>query len=174
VIACLDATYRAGETSVACVLARSWADSVPAAEIVRILPESAPYQSGEFYRRELPALLSVLSGLSCDLEAVVIDGYVWLDSLKKPGLGAHLHSALGGQTPVVGVAKTLFVGAPALPVLRGKSRSPLFITSVGIPDSKAAELVRQMHGSYRLPTLLKKVDHLSRNRVSRSATESAT
>lgn len=164
-IACLDASYRDEGTSVACVLARSWADGLPVAEITRALSKSAPYQSGEFYRRELPALLSVLSELTCPLEAVLIDGYVWLDSLNKPGLGAHLYSALGGSTAVVGIAKRLFVGAPAIPVVRGQSRSPLFVTSAGIPNHEAAALVRQMHGPYRLPTLLKRVDALSRGHV---------
>jgi deoxyribonuclease V len=162
VIACLDAAYLAEETSVACVLAADWSDGVAISEIVRKFPEAAPYQSGEFFRRELPVLLQLLSELSVEPDVVVIDGYVWLDSNQRPGLGGHLFSALGGSTPVVGVAKTRFVGAPAAPVLRGTSRSPLFVTSAGMPQEEAAAHVRDMHGRFRLPTLLKHADTLAR------------
>ena len=49
-----------------------------------------------------------------------------------------------------------------VPVLRGKSTRPLFVTSAGIDVQKSAELVAQMHGAHRLPTLLKAVDQLVR------------
>jgi deoxyribonuclease V len=163
VIACLDAAYLATETSVACVLATDWLAGTAADEFVRTFPQAAPYQSGEFFRRELPGLLQLLAELSVPLTVVIIDGYVWLDSNGKPGLGGHLFSALGGHIAVVGVAKTRFVGAPAIPVLRGTSRSPLFVTSAGIPPDEAADRVRQMHGRFRLPTLLKRADSLSRS-----------
>jgi deoxyribonuclease V len=165
VIACLDAAYLATETSVACVLATDWLASSAAGEIVRTFPQAAPYQSGEFFKRELPGLIQLLSELSVQFTVVIVDGYVWLDSNGKPGLGGHLFSALGGQIAVVGVAKTRFVGAPAIPVLRGTSRSPLFVTSAGIPLDEAAAWVRQMHGRFRLPTLLKRADSLSRGKA---------
>jgi deoxyribonuclease V len=46
-------------------------------------------------------------------------------------------------------------------VLRGQSRQPLFVTSVGLEDD-AAQCVRKMHGEFRMPTLLKRVDQLCR------------
>lgn len=93
---------------------------------------------------------------------MVIDAYVWLDSNSRPGLGAYLYSALESRTPVVGVAKTLFPGAPAIPVFRGRSRSALFVTAQGMPPEEAAAHIREMHGAFRIPTLLKRVDRLSR------------
>jgi deoxyribonuclease V len=161
-IAFLDACYHDTHTSVACVLAADWSDGIPARELVRVFPQAEPYMPGQFYRRELPFLLRLLEEVSSHVTAVVIDAYVWLDSQHRPGLGAHLYSALGSRTPVVGVAKTAFLGAPAIPVLRGGSRSPLFVTSQGIPPEEAATHVREMHGTFRIPTLLKRVDRLSR------------
>ncbi|MFY0538676.1 hypothetical protein [Nannocystis pusilla] len=41
----------------------------------------------------------------------MIDGHVWLGP-DRPGLGVHLHRALGEAIPVVGVAKNPFRGRP--------------------------------------------------------------
>jgi deoxyribonuclease V len=121
-----------------------------------------PYQSGQFYRRELPCILAVLKSLPELAQVIIIDGYVWLGD-HRPGLGAHLYEALGQQVAVVGVAKTRFVRAePVELVLRGRSRSPLYVTAVGMDLAEAASRIRTMHGSYRIPTLLKRVDQLSR------------
>jgi deoxyribonuclease V len=121
-----------------------------------------PYEPGQFFRRELPCLLSVLRKLP-PVEVVIIDGYVWLGGSDMPGLGAHLYQALGGRTAVIGVAKTIFKGAEAVcEVFRGKSKRPLFITVAGMSQECAAEHVRSMHGPYRIPTLLKRVDELSK------------
>ena len=98
------------------------------------------------------------------VDVVIVDGYVWLGDGTKPGLGAHLYQALGERTPVVGIAKTKFKGADsASEVIRGKSTRPLFITAAGMSLEVAAEHVRWMHGRYRMPTLLKRVDSLCRN-----------
>jgi deoxyribonuclease V len=161
-IAFLDAYYREMHTSVACLLSADWSDGMPVHELVRHFPQAQPYTPGQFYQRELPCLLGILDEVSSDVTAVVIDAYVWLDAQHRPGLGAHLYSALGSRTPVVGVAKSAFAGAPAIPVLRGQSLSPLFVTSQGIPPEEAAAHVREMHGTFRIPTLLKRVDQLSR------------
>ena len=94
---------------------------------------------------------------------IVIDGYVWLGH-ERPGLGAHVHAALDGRSAIVGVAKHRFKSATtAIPVLRGTSRQPLFITAAGIAPATAAAAVTSMHGPHRIPTLLKRVDRLSRD-----------
>ena len=91
---------------------------------------------------------------------IIIDGYVWLDANHRPGLGAILHEALGKRVPVVGVAKTVFGDALSwcIPVVRGVSRRPLFVTAAGINAEEAAKGVHTMHGLHRIPTLLKLVD----------------
>lgn len=82
----------------------------------------------------------------------------------EPGLGAHLYEALGRHTPVIGVAKTSSAGSSfAVPVLRGTSQVPLYITAAGLPAEEAATYVKRMHGAYRIPTFLKRVDRLCRD-----------
>jgi deoxyribonuclease V len=163
-LACVDVDYREGGAVAACVLFRSWTDAAPASELVECITRVEPYQPGSFYRRELPCLLSVLGSVADPLEAVVVDGYVWLDAGLAPGLGAHLHRALGGRCPVVGVAKTRFAGSDgvARPVFRGGSRRALYVTAAGMDADEAAGHIREMHGLFRIPTLLRRVDQLCR------------
>jgi deoxyribonuclease V len=80
----------------------------------------------------------------------VIDGYIWLDRAGRRGLGAHLHEALGGRVAVVGVAKTAFSGAPAIPVMRGASKTPLFVSAEGMASEEAAGHITRMHGKFRI------------------------
>jgi deoxyribonuclease V len=159
--ACLDVAYRP-EPVAACVLFSDWGDAAPASERVVRLDRAEPYVPGEFFRRELPALLRALEDVP-PLEVVVIDGYAWLGE-GRMGLGARLHEALGGAVPVIGVAKTPFKSAEsvAVPVLRGGSLRPLWVTAAGMDGAEAAARVRGMHGEHRLPTLLKRVDQLCR------------
>jgi deoxyribonuclease V len=128
------------------------------------MAQVAPYQPGQFYRRELPCLLSVLATVAEPLEAIVVDGYVWLSD-DRPGLGAHLYEALGHREAVIGVAKTRFAGAEAEPVIRGGSRRPLYVSAAGLERAAAARHIERMHGTYRLPTLLRRVDQLCRGRA---------
>jgi deoxyribonuclease V len=161
-LACVDVDYRPDSTVAACVLFRAWEDATEAAHLVERGPPAAPYEPGQFYRRELPHLLQVLAAVSEPLEAVVIDGYVWLAE-ERPGLGAHLYEALGRRVPVIGVAKTAFHSSHvAVPVLRGQSRRPLFVTAAGMDASAATDCLRRMHGPSRIPTLLGRVDRLCR------------
>lgn len=161
-LACVDVDYRDDVTVAACVLFREWGDASESAHHVDLGPPAAAYEPGQFYRRELPHLLRVLALVPEPLEAIVVDGYVWLGQ-DKPGLGAHLYEALGRAVPVIGVAKTSFHSSDvALPVLRGQSQRPLFVTAVGLSAPTAAEHVQRMHGPSRLPTLLGRVDRLCR------------
>lgn len=162
--ACTDVDYRMDDSArAAAVFFESWADEKPALERVERLANVAPYQAGQFYQRELPCLLAVLDGHLQGLNAVIIDGYVTLDTAGRSGLGQHLFEALGGQIPVIGVAKTAFQGSPhAAQVLRGTSQTPLYITAAGTGVQEAAQHIREMHGAHRMPTLLKRVDRLCR------------
>jgi len=132
-------------------------------EIVETFDGTAePYVPGEFKKRELPFLLKLLgSAKEHATDVVLVDGYVQLGE-DRPGLGAHLHAALEGRCAVIGVAKTKFNGATSIRIVRGASTSPLFITAIGMEPKAAAELVRTMHGPHRIPTLLRRVDQLSR------------
>src|SRR6476659_8189917 len=107
-IALLDVDYLEPGAVAAAVLAHTWVDPAPAAEVVAFRTEVAEYVPGEFYRRELPCLLAVVSRCPAMPDVIVVDGYVWLGP-DRPGLGARLHEALGGNVPVVGVGKTSFL-----------------------------------------------------------------
>jgi deoxyribonuclease V len=162
-IACVDVDYRGDEALAACVLFRDWADAVSVAELTERITHVEPYHPGQFYRRELPCLLQVLGKVPGPLDVVVVDGYVWLGDETRPGLGGHLYEALGRKVPVVGVAKTRFHGAClARPVLRGDSSKPLFVTAAGIAFNDVCRHVQGMHGDFRIPTLLRRVDQLCR------------
>jgi deoxyribonuclease V len=157
----VDVDYREAGAVAAGIWFRGWSAPEIEAEIVTRLAEVAPYRPGEFYRRELPCLLAVLERGPA-AEVVVVDGYVWLGP-GRPGLGAHLFEALGGRTVVVGVAKSRFAGATeAVPVYRGASRSPLYVTAVGVGATEAAGWVTRMAGPYRVPEMLKRADQLAR------------
>jgi deoxyribonuclease V len=163
-LAVLDVDYRDEAARAAGVLFDDWGDETPSREIVRQIEQVEPYVSGQFYKRELPCLLAVLREIDGSLEAVIIDGYVWLQDEQTPGLGGHLYEALGRKVPVIGVAKTRFASATlAREVRRGDSEKPLHVTAAGMDVEEAARLVKMMHGPYRLPTMLKRVDQLCRN-----------
>ena len=141
-----------------------WSDPASALEgVLRANVTPEPYEPGAFYKRELPFLLEAIALVErrYPVEAVVIDGHVWLWE-DQPGLGARLHEGLGARKAVIGVAKAAFAGGSAVPVLRGDSSRPLFVTAAGMNADGAAELVRGMHGPHRVPTLLKRADQLAR------------
>jgi deoxyribonuclease V len=146
----------------AAVVFFGWEDESP--RLCRVLehPGPEPYVPGQFYRRELPCLLPLLEQVRKELSlgVVIVDGHVDLGP-DRPGLGRHLYDALGGAIEVVGVAKSAFEGAPALPLLRGRSARPLWVSSTDCAES-AVRCVASMHGRDRVPTLLRRVDQLAR------------
>lgn len=164
-IACIDADYRDTEGVTACVAIRNFTDELPILErVVRSPHTPEPYVPGAFYLRELPGILAVLEQIRASdegtLACVIVDSYVWLGT-DRPGLGARLYDAL--HIPVIGVAKTSFhANDRAVPVTRGTSTRPLFVTSEGIDVHEAAAHITSMHGAHRHPTILKRVDRLAR------------
>jgi deoxyribonuclease V len=160
-VAAVDVHYPAsGGARAAAVLAASATFSPVLGERVVAIDEVLPYRPGAFWMRELPPLLAVLAGQD-ELRLVVVDGYADLDSRGHPGLGARLHAELG--IPVIGVAKSAYRTAThAIPVLRGASSRPLFVTAAGLARDEAAGIVREMAGSYRLPDALRRADALAR------------
>ena len=94
---------------------------------------------------------------------IVVDGYVWLDPDGRKGLGAYVYETFDATIPVIGIAKNRFrTASNAIEVLRGTSKDPQFVTAAGYDQELAAEHLREMHGPNRIPTLLKRVDALSR------------
>ena len=161
-LACVDVDYRDSGAVAAAILFLDWSAAQGVAEHVVAVDRVAPYRPGAFYERELPCILAVLARSTWPIATVVVDGHVWLGP-DAPGLGAHLYMALGGHTPVIGVAKSPYRGAPAVELLRGDSARPLYVTAAGVEPEIAADNIRRMHGVHRLPTLLKQVDRLCRD-----------
>lgn len=117
---------------------------------------------GEFYKRELPCLLQVYAQIREETNIIIIDGYVMLGEEKK-GLGGYLYEALDKKIPIIGVAKTYFKNCVHYTeVYRGKSSRPLYVSSIGLDLDFSAALIRNLQGPYRIPTVLKAVDHLTR------------
>jgi deoxyribonuclease V len=164
-IACLDVAYGDATAAAAGALISSWDANTPCQVLVRRFHgPAARYEPGAFYKRELPLLLSIISAFHDVIQAIVIDGYVWLDPDDLPGLGGHLFSSLERGTPVIGIAKTRYRNDTwSVPVLRGASKRPLFVTAAGIEAKQAAECVRLMHGDHRMPTILNLVDRAARD-----------
>jgi deoxyribonuclease V len=161
VCAAVDVHYLGtGGARAAVVLAADAAFAQVLAERTAVVARVSPYRPGEFYLRELPPLHAVLDDL-VGVGLLVVDGYADLDPAGRPGLGAHAHAEFG--IPVIGVAKSRFRTAThAVPVVRGSSARPLFVTSCGMPAADAADLVRRMAGRYRLPDALRRADTLAR------------
>ena len=158
-IVCLDVDYREASVVTACVGFTTWTDPVAVREqVVRTDGAAAAYMPGRFFERELPYLRAALAAFG-EAELAIVDGYVWL-APGEPGLGAHLHTAIGA--PVVGVAKTHYAGSAAVAITRGESATPLFVTAAGIDPDVAAAHVKAMHGPFRIPTLIKRADTLAR------------
>ena len=148
-----------GGARAAAVVAADASFSRLVADRVELMPDVAPYRPGQFYLRELPPLRAALAGLA-QVALLIVDGYADLDPDGRPGLGAHACAEFG--IPVIGVAKSAFRTAThAVPVLRGTSARPLYVTAAGMPRIEAAELVQRMAGRYRLPDALRRADALA-------------
>ncbi|SDY83584.1 endonuclease V [Nitrosomonas sp. Nm33] len=162
-ILAIDVHYDNHNGQVAGVAFKSWADADPDNIYVTKIEQVGDYVPGQFYKRELPGILKLLHEYDLKPEYIVIDGYVYLDGCSKPGLGKHLYDALRGNVKVIGVAKKPFAGiSKAYAIYRGSSKQPLYITSAGEALSTAKLHILSMHGIYRMPIMLKKVDQLSR------------
>ncbi|MCC7247403.1 MAG: hypothetical protein IT473_02150 [Lysobacter sp.] len=172
----LDVCYeRDGGAIAAGIAFETWTAAAPIAEFDARIETPHAYEPGAFYKRELPCLLRALEAFRSlpiadgrVIEAIVVDGYVDLDASGRPGLGRRLYEALDGRIAVVGVAKTPFTGIEmAHAVLRGASARPLFVTVAGLELDAAKRAVISMHGPHRIPTLLNRVDRLSRTGLER-------
>jgi len=164
-IVAIDVYYREDEANAAAICFKDWESEEIIATESCIVKNLFPYVSGQFYKRELPCILHVLELCRQEvIEAIIIDGYVVLDNEGKLGLGGYLYQTLEERIPIIGVAKRAFIKNTdqLIKLERGKSRNPLFITSLGMDLQEAATKIENMKGEYRIPTLLKLVDQESR------------
>lgn len=161
-----DVQYEGNSAFAAGILFQNW-DSNSVQKVIRKRVDGVQdYEPGSFYKRELPCILALLSEVDVEPEAILVDGYVTLGAEAVPGLGRHLYEAMHGKVPVIGVAKSYYLGTPqACELVRGISQKPLYITVAGIPLEEAQTLVRSMQGRGRVPDLLVEVDRLARELI---------
>lgn len=174
-ILAFDTYYSNGKAKTICLAFDSWTSEGDLKIFTETLEDVEDYTSGEFYKRELPCILSLLKKVEVsNLEAIIIDGFVFLDDNNKLGLGGYLDKYLSGKVPIIGVAKNNFatIEKNKRTLLRGGSKKPLYITSIGIDVDKATEYIKSMAGNYRIPTLLKRLDSISKEKTSGNNTSS--
>ncbi|NIF05997.1 endonuclease V [Chryseobacterium sp. Tr-659] len=160
-----DTYYYEEYANTVCIAFENWTSEKEVEIFVEQIPVTSEYESGAFYKRELPCILSLLKKIVLqEGDIIIVDGYVTLDNDGKIGLGGYLYNALDKKYPVVGIAKNEFTTPDSRRrnVLRGESKTPLFVTAVGIEVDDVKTHVEQMNGAFRMPALLKKLDQLSR------------
>ncbi len=165
-ILAFDTYYFENKAKTVCLEFNDWISFEETNSYAEILDGIDDYVPGEFYKRELPCIMSLLDQIDLTAcEAIIVDGFVVLDDEDKLGLGGYLYEKLEQKIPIIGVAKNNFhdLELRKRAVLRGDSQKPLYVTSKGIDLDTAADKIKNMHGEYRIPTLLKKVDSLGRD-----------
>ncbi len=143
----------------------NWGDTEPKRIIIKKLSKIEDYIPGEFYKRELPCIMEVIKAVDCNvLKTIIVDGHIYIDNEKKYGLGGLLWEEINKKIPVIGVAKKSFYSnsETVIEILRGKSVNPLYVSSIGIDLNKSVEKIKNMKGKYRIPTILKTVDKLTK------------
>lgn len=156
----VDTYYTESYAKTVGILFDEWGQEHPEKTIISYKKDVLPYESGAFYKRELPCILKLLEEIKDPVDLILVDGYVFLDDEGKGGLGYYLYQALREEIPIIGVAKNDFKnnGKNVVKVYRGKSTKPLYITAVGVDNQVSSEWIQQMHGEYRFPTLLRELD----------------
>ncbi|MEN2415215.1 endonuclease V [Flavobacterium mesophilum] len=164
-ILAFDTYYYDNKAKTVCIEFTEWNQSTDFKVHTEIIDNVSEYIPGEFYKRELPCILSLLNNIDLKLVSIIIvDGFVYLDDNKKYGLGGHLYEKLNKEIPIIGVAKTNFasIEKDKKPLFRGDSKKPLYVTSIGIDLEDAFQKIESMHGEFRIPTLLKEMDRLTK------------
>lgn len=164
-ILAFDTYYFDNKAKTVCLEFENWNEDKNFKVHTEIIDNVSEYIPGEFYKRELPCIISLLNQMNLkNIEAIIVDGFVYLDDDKKHGLGGHLYEKLNKEVPIIGVAKTNFasIEKDKKALVRGESAKPLYITSIGIDLEEAFQKVETMAGEFRMPTLLKELDRLTK------------
>ncbi len=165
-ILAFDTYYYRDKAKTVCVEFSDWADDKPESVCSEITEGISEYEPGSFYKRELPCILSLLNKKDLsNVDLIIVDGFVILDDSGKPGLGGHLFEALDKKIPVIGVAKSKFHSNHnnVKELVRGESKKPLYISAIGVVLESAFNHIKNMHGNYRMPTLLQILDTETKN-----------
>jgi deoxyribonuclease V len=143
----------------------NWEDATPQHIIIEKITNVEEYIPGQFYKRELPCIMALVAKVDLvELEAIIIDGHIYIDHLKNYGLGAHLWEALHQKIPIIGIAKKAFHTnkETVITITRGTSKQALYISSIGVAAIDLVSKIKNMHGDFRIPTVLKYIDTLTK------------
>lgn len=175
-ILALDSYYKDNICNTSLVVFISIHDDVPYYKDTIYTEVTSEYIPGEFYKRELPGIIKILEKLQKErpdiwksVTILITDSFITLKTEDKEwgGLGYHLKeylNSIGCTNKIIyGVAKSNFGCCEKISklVYRGKSKTPLYVQSTH-KNNTAAGVIHNMHGEYRIPTMLKLVDQLSR------------
>jgi deoxyribonuclease V len=157
----IDVSYHDNSAKVVGGFFENWNDDKLVKVSKKIVVNIQEYISGEFYKRELPCILEFLNDYDIrEIELIIIDGFVFLNDDDKKGLGAYLFEILDKKIPIIGVAKSSFHNNKknVINVVRGQSKRPLYVSSIGIELLKASDLIKNMFGNHRIPNIIKIID----------------
>ena len=160
----IDVYYRPDDAKAVGVIF-NWEDAKPTETVVEYIKGAGDYVPGEFYKRELPCIQRIFEVVNLDtIEAIIIDGHMYIDNIGNFGLGGYAWQLLQNKIPVIGVAKSSFFAnkKTVFEVLRGESKNPLYVSAIGIELDIAASLIKNMHGNYRMPDILKELDRITK------------
>ncbi|MNR12340.1 Endonuclease V [compost metagenome] len=163
-ILAIDVYYTENEAKVVAVLFNPEHDT-PQSIVINQIIGIEDYIPGEFYKRELPCIESIFQKVNLnEIETVIIDGHIYVDEDGTFGLGGYTWESLDKKIPVIGVAKTSFFRNKntVKEVFRGESKKPLYVSSIGIDLDIASKLVKNLKGNYRIPTVLKELDRITK------------
>ena len=158
------------------VIFKEWTDREPEKIVSCHTKNFSPYIPGQFYKRELPGILELLSQVKLEeYDAIILDSYIDLVDKETgeiiEGLGRHLINSLIENKKlhpglnIIGVAKSKFgkTGKISEAVLRGKSKKPLWIQSLR-SVKEVRNNIQGMFGENRLPSMLKTLDNSTKGR----------
>ncbi|WP_368407648.1 endonuclease V [Chryseobacterium edaphi] len=130
-----DTYYYEDFAKTVCIALEDWSSEKENEIFTENTQITSDYESGAFYKRELPCILSLLSKIELkENDIIIVDGFVTLNNDGKIGLGGYLFNALDQKIPIVGIAKNEFSSPDEKRriVVRGESKTPLFLTAMGI------------------------------------------
>jgi len=163
-ILAIDVYYKENDAKIVGVLF-NWKDEMPQNTIIEQITGIEDYVSGEFYKRELPCIEAILKKINLnEIEAIIIDGHIYVDNDGTFGLGGYVWESLHKKIPVIGVAKNSFFRNKdtVKEVFRGESKKTLYVSSIGIDLDTATNLIKDLKGNYRIPTILKELDRITK------------
>ena len=146
-----------------------WNSKRPDYILESTVTEFSPYIPGEFYKRELPGILSIVQKVNLrEFDTIILDGFTNLIDNSGdfiPGLGERLESeiTIHNNLSIIGVAKTLFGKSDlySYPLYRGSAKNPLWISITSgssIDLNTAYNRINSMYGDNKLPDILKQLD----------------